>query len=132
MKSARDGGIEILRPGWGRSRAWYHAVMILFEIGIELSDDDAELLEAELGTIANELAIEGVDIAGFAEEGVEVYSSFMLYYEDDAEDDDQLFRYGQEIVDEFERLHSKGETWTKEFAPVVARIGRIRLKLVRE
>ena len=97
-----------------------------------LPEDDAELLELELGTIADELGIEDVDIALASEDGADVFEMLMLYYENERKDDSLLWKHGQEILREFERRTSERKPLTPDFAPVLARVGKIQLKLVRE
>jgi hypothetical protein len=53
-----------------------------------------------------------------------------LYYED-GDDDDQLSRFAEEILSEFERYQASGGL-LEEFRAVLERVGRITLKLVRE
>jgi len=104
---------------------------MIFEFSPALSDEDAELLEIELGSIADELGIEGIDIARLGEEGDDHLTMLDLFYEDQ-DDDEQLAKFSEEILGEFERCQSEGRSFTKDFIPVRARVGRITIKVVKE
>src|SRR5438132_11574720 len=106
-------------------------MFIFMEFSPPLSDEDAEALESELGSIANELGIEGVDVARWGEDDADLLKSLELYYEDDREGDEQLSRYAEEILSEFERYQSLGGL-LEDFRAILKRVGRINLKLVRE
>jgi len=96
-----------------------------------LSEDDAELLELELISIIDELRIPGIDIVLAAEDRAEVFEMLTLDYKDEKKDDERLRRHGVAILEDFERRQSEGKPLTMAFSPVLARVGRIQLKLAR-
>ena len=105
---------------------------MFIDIAPPLSDAHAELLENELSQIASELEINGIGIAGCVEEGIELISSFMIYYEDDRDDDEELARYSETILSEFRRLQSEGTALTREYRGVRVRVGPLKLTLDRD
>jgi hypothetical protein len=96
-----------------------------------LPEDDAELLELELCSIADELRIPGIDLYLAAEDGAEIFEMLTLDYKDERKDDERLRRHGVAILEDFERRQSAGKPLTMAFTPVLARVGRIQLKLAR-
>jgi orotate phosphoribosyltransferase-like protein len=105
---------------------------MFIDIAPPVTDANAELLEHEFIAIAVKLGIEGVDIAGCVEDGIELISSFMIYYSDDQDDDDELAAHAGQIMAEFLRLQTQNAAVTREYEKSRAKIGRLILKLDRD
>jgi hypothetical protein len=105
---------------------------VFIDIAPPLTDADAELLENEFSAIADQVGAEGVEVAGVVEDGIELIASFMIYYEDDRDDDEELARQAEKILTEFRRLQAQGEAMTRGYGKARARIGVLKLTLDRD
>lgn len=97
-------------------------------ISAALTIDEAELLELELLGIANELAIEAIDVARIEYEGDDLIRSIDIFYDDDKPDDRQLRKFAEQIIEQYGILQSRGSSQTREFRAVAARVGPIQFE----
>jgi hypothetical protein len=104
---------------------------MFIDVAPPLSDENAELLEDELDAIADQLGLEGIEIAGCVEDGIELISSFMIYYED-KDDDEELARLAGQVLAEFRRLQSEGQALSKSWERARPKIGTLKLTLDRD
>jgi len=96
-----------------------------------LMADDAELLEDELDSIADQMGFEGIDIAGVVEDDENQISSLEIFYEDSEKPDDMnLKTIATKILAEFTSIQNSGSSTTRAFKNVHSRMGVIRLVLV--
>lgn len=105
---------------------------MFIDIAPAVTDANAQPLEHEFIAIAVKLGIDGVDFAACVEDGIELISSFMIYYADDQDDDDDLARHGEAVIAEFRRQQAAKTSITKEYGKVREKIGTLKLTLDRD